>query len=279
MDMAYTSEELGIKSFYKYRSLDNYKYTEKMLKNGHIFLSDSTTFNDPFDSSIDETVDCTNEELRSYLIKHRFDEYEISQIISKNNNGSLDFSNIFKKNNKESFRVYCLSKNYDNLLMLSHYADKHKGICIGLKTTIFGNSLTLKCESGYLDNRIRGNNNYLPIFRVDYNNSKPDPYNLIKMNKENIKQFFFRKSKCWSYEEEYRIFLDKNIVKNNPVVINLNEISEIYLGMRIEEEQKRKIIEIINNYNCKSIRVFQMLEVKGKYQINPELISKYVYVA
>lgn len=275
MDMSYTSEEMKINNFYKYRSLSlndgSYENTEKMLKNGEIFFPNPTMFNDPFDCSINETVCSTDKEFNDSLKRYKFNDSDILTIITKRNSGNLDFSKILEKNYKDSFRVYCLSRNYNNILMWSHYADEHKGICIGLKTTIFGNSLTLKCEDGFLDRKITNGNNYLPIFRVDYNDDKPEPYNLIKMNKENIKPFFFRKSKCWSYEEEYRIVLYNNSIIKNPVVVNLNEISEVYLGLRIEKEQKDRIINIINNLH--NIHIFQMIEVEGKYQIKPEAIN------
>ena len=277
MDMNYTQEEMEIKTFYKYKSLSSnccennyYENTLKMLKDGELYFSDPNNFNDPFDCSIDETVSSTDEEFIDYLKRNKFNDDMIKNLLLKKNSGELEFSELLYKERKDYFRIFCLSKNYDNQLMWSHYADCHKGICIGLKTTIFINSLTIRCKDNQLASGIPS---YLPIFRVNYNNNKLEPYNLIKMDKKNIKPFFYRKSDCWSYEEEYRIVLGENMIKNNPIIISSNEISCVYFGLLIDKEIKNEIINVILNLSNKNIRLYNMVKVQGEYKIKAEEIK------
>jgi hypothetical protein len=76
---------------YKYVSLDNYAID--IIKNGRLYLSDGSNFNDPFELSI----------------------------IDKNTMLPIAISGL---------HILCLTNSYQNKLMWSHYAHEHKGICI-----------------------------------------------------------------------------------------------------------------------------------------------------
>ena len=270
MFLKYTQEELKIKTLYKYRSLQDssYKHTLNILKNGELFFIDPTTFNDPFDCSIDKIDKFTDEELSAFLKKNNCTDEQIDVILSKNKSGTLDLKDYSNTDNKNTLRIFCLSKIYNHILMWSHYADMHKGICIGFNTTIYKNNLTILCK----ENQIEDKHFHLPVFRVEYKDEKYEPIKLFNFHYEDLCRFIYRKAKCWSYEEEYRITFSEEQLLQNPVIIDHNEISEVHFGLKTEKDKEKEIIEIIRSLPNKNIRIYKMIEVRGKYQIEREII-------
>ena len=82
----------------------------------------------------------------------------------------------------EQYRVYCLGPDPKNLLMWSHYADSHRGICLefSLSNNIF--CAALKCE-------------YSSAFPIMTLHDDSDEAALLSL---------LAKSDVWSYEKEYR---------------------------------------------------------------------------
>ena len=81
---------------YKYYS--KVKYLSNLIINNKLYLSDLSTFNDPFE-------------------KYFF---------FREQNGALSFSDDYKN----YFRACCFTIQPNNFLMWSHYANKHKGFCV-----------------------------------------------------------------------------------------------------------------------------------------------------
>jgi hypothetical protein len=81
------------------------------------------------------------------------------------------------------YRVYCLGPDVGNLLMWSHYADSHKGVCLefDLRNDVMCGAL--RCE--YLDS--------FPFMRL---HDPGDEQNL---------RILLAKANPWSYEKEYRL--------------------------------------------------------------------------
>lgn len=102
-------------TLYKYRAID--KNTLNILINREIFFPLSKYFNDPFDSQL-----LPGEYIES-LIKMGVYDTESSKL----------FDEALLKKKQETYGVYCLSKESKSILMWSHYAVSHKGICFGFK--------------------------------------------------------------------------------------------------------------------------------------------------
>lgn len=171
---------------------------------------------------------------------------------------------------KELAYMTCLTESNDNILMWSHYAKGHTGICIeyDLKTLVNDKYQILN-----------------HIFPVIYDNDIILERNIPKMiesyksiktaididealdNKlfNDIIPLFLIKSKVWEYEREWRIIYslkqmydenDETLYSGN---IPLNCISGIYLGLKIHPEIKRNILEICERISNddKHIDVYQ----------------------
>lgn len=129
----------------------------------------------------------------------------------------------------QNFAVGCLTTDYRNNLMWSHYADGHKGFCI---------------EYDFKD--LKNINNLLP---VAYSTDRPSIplesiYNCSKdMSTEVAKALLIAlltKDNIWEYENEWRIIISATEGKN----IEMPPISAIYLGAQMPEGDKKKLIEI-----------------------------------
>jgi len=84
----------------------------------------------------------------------------------------------FKAEMVERFGMICFSKHWHNPLLWSHYADKHRGICLGFDVDDRG------------------------LKPVAYANERPSLR--VPPTMESINELLFTKFRDWSYEEELR---------------------------------------------------------------------------
>jgi len=271
------------KCLYKYRPLignssdDINLNTLKLLENGELYFSKPSDFNDPFDAKIDYDSSADENQLRNYFtkIKQQFagtinSNFDIDVLIEKINNGEIDKA-MYAPSNSEyanSTRIFCLAKDEKNILMWSHYAKDHTGICIGIKVNYFQNTLSLKIKNGYV-RPIAGINNFIPAIYINYCNDKPKPYNLFTGSQKDIEEYLYTKSKDWEYEQEMRMIIHESLIINNPICIEKTEIYEIIFGLKTPNILKEKVIDIIKRYpkNGNWINIYKCNEVKGKYAI------------
>lgn len=162
---------------YKYMSMDIFKAFEK---NNTLRLTKSHSQNDPFEFSL------------SYI----------------------DLHNLYKKSEyKEDFTEFmnmsgCVSMTTDkeNIYMWSHYADNHKGVMI--EFTFDENepeNLFLGSANVYKNSPIKQPTGFLHA-PVDYKKSRR--LETSNGDLENIiNTLYFRKSKAWDKESEYRFIL------------------------------------------------------------------------
>lgn len=191
------------KIFYMYRSIS--ENTFKALKKKGVYKSNYRFFNDPFDPFFKQFNTCISESL-------------------------------------EKIRISCFTKTNDNLLMWAHYANEHKGICLGYKIKKLEDNV-------FLDKII-----YEPL-KVDWDSKRQ----VILSEKEEeltIYEVFIRKHSRWDYEEEYRlIYLD---IEND--YYNSIELCEVYFGYECSNEDKLKIIEFLKD---QKINYYDMIEYKN----------------
>jgi len=273
---------------YKYRPLIGIdkshinENTLKILRDGELYFSKPSQFNDPFDSKIDYNTNTTKTELRAYITK-LLKKYgkplsDIDNITEKINTGKIKSTDLVPKHPyPDSFKIFCLSKDEKNILMWSHYAKDHTGVCIGFKVHEGSNSMNIRVKPGYFIPIAGFDNNLLPVTYINYSKKKPKPYNHFIQNKHKLDELlthFKTKSKLWEYEKEVRIILyDKTILKN-PICLETCEIGEIIFGLRTPPELIDKVIQIVKNYpdNGSHVKLYKCVEVKGQYAIEKKEI-------
>lgn len=126
----------------------------------------------------------------------------------------------------QNFGLLCFSRNWQNPVQWSHYADRHKGLCLGFEIP---------------------NEN---LRQVSYVQSRPvwpkqdvTPIDLNTSEKSHIvDQLLYTKFAHWSYEDEYRLFTSK--LSKDPDgdhYVNFNEnlqLSKVMVGARCDVTRK-----------------------------------------
>lgn len=137
---------LGSEGLTKVLSLDRYfKYInfhdgfEHILKNNTLKFTDPEEFNDPFDCNerfleIVISPEAEKQQILEAGIKHNIPRNILRQQFRRIGDNSVYKKALKQK--KKDFKVSCFSEVSDDVLMWSHYADRHKGLCLGFDLNI-----------------------------------------------------------------------------------------------------------------------------------------------
>lgn len=235
------------KHFYKYRSINESDFESDLsldaLFNSYVIFSSRINFNDPFDSKIEITSPSPKEYkflLQSLETLHPLHKgSKIKDLVYKGNITQLGRKRInFSKNeiNKliDTYGIFSVSKDNENILLWSHYANSHKGYCIEFKSEgIEAKPIIYK--------------NQIPTINLTEFSSTT--YGEEKRNKV-ISEALLTKLDIWSYENEYRVIanaeqlekIGKGIMRQyyDPCYIE-----SIIFGSKMSTEIKQYIINKI----------------------------------
>ena len=227
-------EAIMDKKLYKYRCWNN--NTKNILINNELYYQSPENFNDPYDVNMFVGMHSSIEEWINEYFKWRmrlsgkvsFDEFSLicSSWYCLSPELKTKFEKVIARGVTKMVRrtsgIYCFSANNNNILMWSHYADKHKGVCLEFD---------------------HSNISLLPAYKVKYckdypivNFFKALPYELNKIR-------FFTKSRNWKYEEEYRIVISNfanKIKKFQPQIL-----TGVICGCSMTNENIKELVEII----------------------------------
>lgn len=209
---------------YKYYSINDYLY--EVIKSSSCWFSRSSDFNDPFDCNLDISIGNSVGEimdnmernsmfrlLKEELLQRSDDvKYAGKRLLAKPFFIKRIINEVHKYYINQNIGVYCLSEDPMNILMWSHYADSHKGICL---------EFDIK-RGGFFYN------NLLPVqYRKRYPKFELSDY----QDEENMmftmhQQAICTKSVLWKYEKERRVIADdgcgqKAFDKLNFPIINM----------------------------------------------------------
>lgn len=142
---------------------------------------------------------------------------------------------------KQSNRgVCCLSEEYNNPLLWSHYGDQHKGFCVGYS----------------LDRNPKPT-----INQVNYGGERTVPTSLIAQailqqdnsSKELLdSKMFLQKAEPWQYEKEWRIF-DRIGLQDSPL-----KLEEISFGIRCPDSVIHAVVEALEPRDIKFYRMYSV---------------------
>jgi len=244
---------LGIPDIlYKYRVWEDVNHKNSIIGN-ELFYASSDLLNDPFDASLpfqyDFSILSKDSIIEKLIESGRKNWLGLSkeQLITK---ATMRFEEVevdfggdwnelyldFKKKVNESIGIISLTSKNDNLLMWSHYANSHKGFCIGYdKIELFKQTQGVLGKVSYAEE--------FPIL----------PF--LSENVADLIDLIMTKSKHWEYEDEYRII--KSDAPRKKIILRDNSIKEIVFGCKMEKTSKEEIIAIalakfptIKFYDC-----------------------------
>jgi len=228
------SQILSPPYFYKYYSVnnENFKFIERIFTHDELFFPSPKQFNDPFDSKIQLCYDASNDDWRQFLesllekyapqISAEEKEIKITNILKEERHKRMP-ENLFNSYLDE-MGVFCMSERKDHILMWSHYAQGHSGVCLEFKA-------------------ISTNPFFVIAQKVYYQDSYPQVNFFTSSQDEQMQAILLTKSKQWEYEQEWRIINHDN----GPGIYKFPRelLTGVILGCKISEEYKKKIKELI----------------------------------
>lgn len=239
---------------YKFHRFNNFLFN--LFIDSTLWFANPKDFNDPFDMQFssdlnydsDSKEDIIAKELANYdLSKLGINESQLLADIDKQfeNFDPKEQLNSIIYQGFQNMGMCCFSKKFDDILLWSHYTDGHYGICIEFDETELA-----KVERTFL-------------FQMEYNDDFPHAKEASELKKA------FRKSKCWEYEEEYRlIHPTKGAVK-----FPKKSIKRIIFGAKTELSDLNRIINLVTACGYENIKFLKASIHPYQYKLNYSEIS------
>lgn len=215
-----------VTSLYKYCPIG--KNQLNALAQKKIWYSKPAGFNDPFDTRFS-----VKGRLHSY--EHETDPAKLKQVFGDKPSAEIVHKRVPLKEVLEQFQhdieelgILSLADSNKNLLMWSHYADDHKGMCLEFERKNGGTLADWDSTQ--------------PIF---YTNNHPtlSPKSLLDdaATLSNKKRILYSKSKHWEYEQEWR-----HIVENgNKLYPWPAPLKAVYFGCKVDESDINLVKNVI----------------------------------
>ena len=181
--------------------------------------------------------------------------YDIDHIKEFTNNSIKELNEFF-----QGYRILCVSESIDSVKMWELYAENHKGIALRI------------LPNEEKDSKFK-------LFRmVEYHDKRPSLYEgglsfLYNVlfgdheinNKDIMDKIIYAKTLEWQHEKEYRLPIPVLKEKNwNLVPYHPEEIIELYLGAKTDDEVKAEIIDLAKSVNP-NISIFKcMIDEKSR---------------
>lgn len=262
-----------------------YKYMgsgslEKILSNESLRISKPSEFNDPFDSSFPGYSSKTKiiselERMTSFYLKNTgVPPGELKAYLHKTNQNKKFNEVTFQAIEDlrlgwdeyiDYYRILCLSKNKDNILMWSHYAQHHQGAVIGFdfkEEQFYPEIGMVKYESKnpLIDNLVKQGMSLM----ADYIQKHPadpetalDELDVLMKNDDfakkivwyaikNLSPSFFIKKYLWNNEDEYRVVRFSEEADSGFLKFNSSSVKEIVFGINMSNSEKERVIQLIS---------------------------------
>jgi len=264
------------KTLYKFRDWNDPLHQTILTKN-EIFFSSAVKFNDPFDTAVHLNYRSgTDEQFRSLFKKIASMQWpdatdkeidneaniRIESGIYRNPEVFDEFENYLQKEKYTGFGIFTMSASFDNILLWSHYANSHKGFCVGLSTGKLDN---------YFENLAETEELVIDIYPVVYEKDYPDLNGFeIEKDEDAVVSQFTIKPIDWSYEIEYRALCLN--ATNFSYSLENGIIEKVILGCRISEAHKTEIIRILSK-QPKKVELLQARKRKREFILEFEKIE------
>lgn len=251
----YTSHELDF--LYRFRS-DNQQFTIDELQNSYVYFQGKDKLNDPFDCYPDLIgINPDSQNVRDYvrseldkifpnLEKFKTDILEETIGLLKKDNSISKFAQPLINKLADTIGIACFTTDLNNLLMWSHYASFHRGICLKFNTS---------SDKTFFDGAAKVR--YTKKFkRIDIN---------LEHGKEmeSFEHMILTKSDIWSSENEIRL----TRIKQGKYSYKRDALNAIIFGIQTDETFKKKIIEATFDL-YPQVKYMQAIPLKNEFGID-----------
>ena len=273
--MALLPGDEKIKRFYKFRPANC--HTLYNLVKQQLRFSYPREFNDPFDCALRITFDGAVQDWQKWLDEMGLssaDRNNLEQYLASIDYNGKAFDQSKYPEDINSLLVLALSEINDHILLWSHYAENHKGICLGFATRIEGNSLGILFDEPTLTFSVHGvTKGFLPVRKAKYTRTMPEPYNRLKDDNRKLMEFSIAKHVDWEYESERRIVLPKSVVGTQFLRYDKSTLEEVIFGYRTSDDFKKDVRDIIEKYYSGTpVQLYQAKPKEGEYSLIIEKI-------
>ena len=279
------------KALFRYRSVERLAYCLEELRDGYVFLNNPDAFNDPYDSAlstslerffsqalepygygdpstVSEFIESIDKEAKEHLhmegklFQNSF-LYFFSSLIRMRYGMNPQDQDLFSAL-RNVVRVSCFTTNSNSVVMWSHYAKQHTGICIEFS----GSSMVASAEFFELVHPVRYAEKLFDFTQV-FSFSAPEAdaeYGPVLAA--------CHKSKEWEYENEWRLVsTDPKRQKEPKFSLNACGIKpgRIILGARIDQADRAAIEDVARKI---SVPVVQAKLAKDRFAIELEASTK-----
>ena len=251
----------GPQFLYRYRHLEGHhrERTKRILTESVLYFASPLTFNDPFDCKVH-----FRSSVSKWRLKRKYDNLVKKYMphLNRAQRRAVAASDV-KKVNMDQFLtkvteglqdsvngvgVLSLSATDRNILLWSHYAEGHSGLCLQFlrtnNTPFFGQAL-----------------------QVDYQQDYPDVDLLTKDSNKMINAFLLTKAIDWKYEAEWRI-IDHDKGPGDRVFPE-HLLVGVILGARMKPEDQKEVMTWLNRRN-KPVQVFRASVGSGAFSLKIE---------
>jgi len=239
---------------YKYRSWNDEHHRDMLIKR-EIFLSSPGNFNDPFDGALPyrpDPIDSDPVKIKAKLEQlapkqfpqFAYDPKKLEEESAKQLFHIMQGPEEYFQDNygykpadlDQMFGVVSLTPHPHNILLWSHYAEKHQGFALGFNTEKLVQFISGKFK------------------KVNYEDDIPI-ISMLDGDQGLMDKLIYTKAKIWNYEDEYRITC---ILRANEKMYYPSEILEtIHLGYHMPDNVRFEIIEIVKN-NFEHVHIFDI---------------------
>jgi len=212
-----------------------------LIVNRELWFARPDSLNDPFECQFD--FDGMFDKLKS------FPNISTSEIDNKKKS-AFDVFN--------SLGICSFSRTRRNQLMWAHYADEHKGFCIGFNEKILSKSETalksvdVKYQSETPTDSVI--NRYKELGgKVEANLDTEAMYSIIGTKYTN-----------WKYEKERRLIM----ARSSAYPFTSNSLVSIAFGLRMPKRDKDTLKQLLSSPEWNHVKWYQAEKTKGKFALN-----------
>ena len=256
---------LNQRFFYKYRPLKEVQHINRLrdyLIESRFWLSSPRSFNDPFDMTFCLEFEGSPQEKRKrleVLYKERISRKDAARrnaLVSKQLHRSDELLAEIRQTYETHIAksgVCSLTEDPRNILMWSHYASDHSGVCLQFEAIQDVVTFTMAALVTY-------GGNYPRINWADHTSSE--------IATKQIREVLTCKYQDWVYEKEHRIVIPDAATKY--LSFSATALTGIILGCEITEPHEGDVRELLEERITKgfpAVKIYKAQRHSEKYQL------------
>lgn len=229
-DRQLRDQSSGSGFLYRYRDLVGARaeWVRQIVVDSQIFFASPANINDPFDCRIRFRMDGSFDELRNNL-DELLRERGYSRKYRRQKIRALGDPSTFVRNVAAGFQrevdgtgVLSLTSTHENILLWSHYASGHSGICLQFRVVV---------DPAF----------FAPAVPVTYTRDLPLPHLLGDNRDERAQQLLLTKAEDWAYEREWRILQPDRGPGSRSFPSEL--LAAIIFGVKMSKDDRETVIK------------------------------------